>query len=239
VYASYLQQAHSAADGNLDEMLSSAKVRDAAVFVLSGNGSMPVHTCVRLNTILADAGLLQWGTQDEQLQVSVDTSKAFAIASGGSAYIFVNLVGSERSGVVEPEDYSAVVQQTIDAVAELADQDGQPVVRRALEREDLDSLHLDSPESGDIFVQSAPGYCLSDELGFSEILAPSAHMAMAGFDARLPEMRAFLVAAGGGLVSGQTIPHVHVTDIAPTIALVLGFGPSHGTEGRPVEGIWR
>ena len=239
LYASYLQKAHTIADKNLGRLLALVNLADSAVFILSAHGTMPVHTTVHLNTILSNARLLQLKTSHGQNEVDDSKSKALAFASGGSAHIYINLQGREWPGLVAPDDYAKVQQQIIQALEETKGEDGQPVFTRMLKREELDTMHLASSNSGDVFVQAAPGYCLSDELGFKKVLAPSPCCAEEGFAATFPEMNAIFVAAGNNLVSGGVIPAVHITDIAPTVAKALGFQPSATINGHAVEGIWR
>ena len=238
-YASYLQQAHSSADENLGRLLSLVDPEGCSVFVLSGQGTMPVHTSVRLNTILGDAWLQRWETRNGQLEIDGANSQAFALASGGSAHIYINLQGRERTGIVEPDGYADLVQQIIEILEGTLDDDGQPVFARALKREDLDIIRMDAPNCGDLFVQAAPGYRLSDGIGFADVLAPSQLLCATGFDATLPEMRAIVVAADHNVAQGKTIRVVHITDVAPTITYVLGIQPSADVDGRVLDEVRR
>ena len=238
-YAVYLQEAHTTADENLGRLLALVNLADSAVFILSPQGMMPVHTAVRLNSILSNARLLQWKTSQGKDELDEGKSKALAFASGGSAHLYINLEGRERPGIVAPDDYAKVQQQIIQALEGTKDEDGQPVFARVLKHEDLGTIHLDSPNSGDVFVQAAPGYCLSDELGFKKVLTPTLYCAEMGFAATLPEMQAIFVAAGNNLASGKVIPPVHIIDIAPIIAQALHFQSPAAVSGHAVEGIWR
>ncbi len=239
LYAAYRQKAHSVADANLGRLLSLVNVADSAMLVISGHGLSSVHTSVRLNAILKDAKLLYLDTSHEQDTVDEDESKALAFASGGSAHIYINLLGRDQPGLVAPEEYEDIQQQIVEMLEETQDEDGQPVFARILTRDELSRIHLDSPNSGDLFVQAAPGYWLSDALGFEEFLVPSPYGAEGGLDATLPEMHGIFIAAGNDLVSGKPIPPVHITDIAPTIARVLGFSSPATVSGQAIEDIWR
>jgi len=238
-YASYLEKAHKTADDSLGRLLQQVNLADSAVFVLSGEGLAPVHTAVRLNTILKGAGLLQLKTVSGQDEVDDGKSKALAFASGGSAHIYVNLQGRERLGLVAPEELDKVQKQIVQALQETKGTDGQPVFARILKREELKAAHLDSPNSGDVFVQAAPGYCLSDELGFRKTLTAPMYRAAAGFDAALPEMHGFFIAAGDGLAAGVKVPPVQAIDVAPTLAKLLSIPFANTLSGQPVDGIWR
>ena len=237
--AAYLQQAHRMADANLGRLLEAVNLADSAVLVLSGQGLVPVHTTVRLNTILKNAGLLQLRVQDGQDQVDEVKSKALAFASGGSAHIYINLQGKERPGLVTPDDYAKVQQQIIRALQETQGDDGLPVFARILKREELKSVHLESPNSGDVFVQAEPGYAISDELGFKKSMVPASERTAGGFDATLPEMQGFLVAAGDGLLAGKALPLLHATDVATMVGQVLRLRLPNSSAGQAIEGIWR
>jgi predicted AlkP superfamily phosphohydrolase/phosphomutase len=237
--AGYRQKAHAMADENLGQLLSLVNVANSAVLVVSGHGLAPVHTEVHLNTILEDAGLLDLDTSEGQVHMDPNDSQAVALASEGSAHIYLNLQGRDQPGIVAPDDYDKVQQQVMSALTELADEDGQPIFDRALTREQLKSVQLNSPYAGDVFVQAAPGYCLSDALGFEDVLALCAGRAGGALDAALPEMRGIFIAAGASLARGKAIAAVHLTDIAPTIARIMEFEPASTVRGHSVEDGWR
>jgi len=47
------------------------------------------------------------------------------------------------------------------------------------------------------------------------------------------------VAAGRGVAEGRAIGPVHLVDVAPSVARLLGFAPPEGVDGRVLEGIIR
>jgi hypothetical protein len=239
VCALLMQKAHQAADANLGRLLAQVDLAGSAVLVVSGQGLAAVHTSVRLNSVLRNAGLLQLKKVDGEDVVGVSRSKAVAFASGGCGHIYINLQGKERSGLVAPDEYAQVQKQIIQALEGTKSENGETVFARILKHEELESIHLESPNSGDVFVQALPGYCLLDELGFKKVTAASEESAAMGFDATLPEMHGILVAAGNGLASGKTIPAVSATDIAPTIAKILRLQFFYAVDGHALEGVWR
>lgn len=238
-YSIYLQRAHGIADANLKKLLTLVNLADSAVFVLSPYGSMPVHTIVHLNTILLNAKLLQTEAGVGPKHIDASKTKAWAVTSGGHAQIYINLQGRERPGLVGPGDYAKVQDQIVKLLHDTKDEAGQPVFARIVKAEELESLHLRGPSTGEVFVQAAPGYLLSDELGVKQVLAPAPCCASDGFSATFSEMRGIFVAAGSSLASGQTVAPVSVLDIAPTIAQALGIQPAPSVQGRVIEGIWR
>ena len=239
LYASFMDKAYKVADDGLARLLGLVNLANRAFFVVSGQGLGPVHTAVRVNTILKNAGLLQVKVKDGRDVVDEAKSKALAFASGGSAHIYINLQGRERPGLVTPDDYLKVQNEIVQALQEARGDDGQPVFARVLKREELKSVHLDSPNSGDVFVQANPGYCLTDELGYRKAMLPARARAVGGFDSALPEMQGFLVAAGDGLVSGVTVPSMQAVDVAPTVGRALNLRLTETTPGRALDDIWR
>jgi predicted AlkP superfamily phosphohydrolase/phosphomutase len=239
LYGSLLSQAYVIADRNLENLLEVVDLAKSAIFVVSPHGLAPVHTTVNVNTILSNAKLLQLKSGAGPGQVDTSKSKAWAATAEGNTHIYINVQGREWPGVVAPEDYAKVQEQIIAALQETKDETGQPVFARVLKAEELGTLHMESPDVGDVFAQAAPGYYLSDALGAKKVLAPAPCCAAAGLEATTPEMQGVFIAAGDGLAAGKTIAPVSILDIAPTIAQALRFQPAAAVQGQPVAGIWR
>ena len=234
IYRGYYQRAAKLADKSLSIMLEAMDLDSTTVMLVGDHGMAPIHTSVFINTILEQAGLL---TLDSQNYVVVNESKAFAIASGGSAHIYINLTGREKEGgIVTATDYPVVVGQISELLSELVDPaSGDPVFQRVLTRDQLASIGLDHPNSGDIFIQAFPGYALDGWRGNDFIFEPVDYYGQHGYDSSLPEMHPIFIAAGAGVHSmGEIIPPVKVVDYAPTIALLLFFPPAESVDGSPI-----
>ena len=54
-----------------------------------------------------------------------------------------------------------------------------------------------------------------------------------GHDPRRPALHAFFLAAGPGITPGSSLPVIRLTDVAPTVAKILGV-ELRGVEGRAV-----
>jgi predicted AlkP superfamily phosphohydrolase/phosphomutase len=231
---SYSRRSYALVDASLAPLLSEIDLSDTVFLMVSAAAMMPVHSNVYLNTILRDIELQSWrgGT------VNQNQTAAVALASGGSAHIYLNLQGRDRPGIVNPEDYEGLQQRIVDALRETLSAEGEPLFARIQVHQELSRLHLDSRNSGDVYVQASPGYLLSDEVGQEEFLLPSQVGAAGGYDSGLPGMRGSLIAAGDGLARGTRIPALHVVDIAPTIADVLGVRPPATVRGGSLVGIW-
>ena len=236
-YAGYRERGAQIADGGLGQLLAAIDLRDTTILVVSDHGLAPVHTVVHLNIILEQAGFLSF-RESPGFPIAV-TSKALALASGGSAHIYVNLRGRERPGIVPQEEYPTLLDELVRTLSEVRDPNGQPVFARIVRRQEMGGLHLSSPYSGDLFVQAEPGYVLSDEWGKEAAFEPISYYGGAGYDSALGEMHGIFVAAGRGVRKGEAISAVRVVDIAPTVARLLGFGPAEIIDGLALDEIMR
>ena len=236
-YAGHRERGAQIADASLGQLLAATDLKDTTLLVVSDHGLAPVHTVVHLNTILERAGLLSF--QESPGFPIEATSKALALASGGSAHIYINLKGREQPGIVLQEQYPALLDELVRTLSEVRDPSGQPVFARIVRRQEMGTLHLSSPYSGDLFVQAEPGYVLSDESGKEEVFEPTSYLGGAGYDSALGEMHGIFVAAGRGVREGKTISPVRVVDVAPTVARLLGFAPAEIVDGLALDEIMR
>jgi predicted AlkP superfamily pyrophosphatase or phosphodiesterase len=234
LYRDYYDQAAGVADRSLSIMLDAFDLSNSTVFLVGDHGMAPIHSSVYVNTVLEQAGLL---TLDSQNSVVINQTRAFAIPSGGAVHIYVNLVGREKGGgVVAEAEYPAIVDQIVDLFSNLVDPvTGEPVFQRVLARNELSSLGLDHPNSGDVFAQAKPGYALDGWRGNDFIFAQVDYYGQHGYDSSLPEMHTIFIAAGVGVhTPGAVIPPLKVIDYAPTIAMLLSFEPAATVDGSPI-----
>jgi predicted AlkP superfamily phosphohydrolase/phosphomutase len=137
------------------------------------------------------------------------------------------------------EEYPALLDELVRTLSEVRDPNGQPVFARIVRRQEMGSLHLASPYSGDLFVQAEPGYILSDEWGEEAAFELASYYGGAGYDSAVGEMHGIFVAAGRSVRKGETISAVRVVDIAPTVARLLGFAPAEIVDGLALDEIMR
>jgi len=237
-YTGYRERGAQIADASLGQLLAATDLQDTTLLVVSDHGLAPVHTVVHLNTILEQAGFLSF-RESPGFAVDAANSKALALASGGSAHIYVNLRGRERPGIVPQEEYPTLLDDLVRTLSEVRDPNGQPVFARIVRRQEMGGLHLSSPYSGDLFVQVEPGYVFSDEWGKEATFEPTSYYGGAGYDSALREMHGIFVTAGRGVREGEAISAVRVVDIAPTVARLLGFTPAEIIDGLALDEIMR
>jgi len=236
-YRDYYLRSAQIADNSLGIMLEAFDLDTTSLIMIGDHGMAPIHSRVYVNTILENAGLL---TLDSQNYVVVNETKAFAICSGGAVHVYINLEGREKGGgTVSLDEYPEVQGQIIALLEDLTDPEtGTPVFQRVLPRESLADLGLASDNSGDVFAQAVPGYHLDGWRGNDEVFEQADFYGQHGYDSTLPEVRTIFI-AGGGMVptGGDTIPPIHIVDVAPTIAEMFGFEPAPNVDGTAIPAL--
>ncbi len=102
----------------------------------------------------------------------IDWATTRAIATR-ECYIWINLKGRDKTGIVDPKDKYFLEQQIIDDLYNYRDPDnGERVISLALRRKDAVHFGLDSDECGDIiyFVDEGHNHCHGD--GLSTVQGP-------------------------------------------------------------------
>lgn len=138
------------------------RIGDATLIVMSDHGFSSFDRAVNLNTWLLKAGFLTLddprNASDEELFPHVDWSKTLAYSFGLNG-IYLNLMGREREGIIEPgSEADAVVNKIAEKLREARDPDnGKPMVGGlTLPHRDFHGDMLDgAPE---ILVGYMPGY---------------------------------------------------------------------------------
>jgi predicted AlkP superfamily pyrophosphatase or phosphodiesterase len=202
-------------DGELEGLLAClqrAGSLGATAFAVAGDhGVLPVHTAVRPNAFLSQAGLIVTDAKRALLGW-----RAIARSNGGSAFVYA-------------EDDEAAVQ------AREALQEASRSTRafRILSADRMLRLGAD-PEAW-FGLEAEPGYVFEDSLR-TPPLGASASRASGGYLPEQPHMAAGFVAWGAGLRRGVRIPKLAQVDVAPTLARLLGLALGR-VEGRVMVGL--
>jgi predicted AlkP superfamily pyrophosphatase or phosphodiesterase len=211
-----VRRACGAADRAISQVLETVErlgLDDRTAFVVTGDhGSSDVHSQLRPNVWLADAGLM--APREDR-----GDWRATFLASGGSAFLFLR----------DPADGDALwrVREVLAA---------QPPGVRALftvvERDTLDALGAD-PDTP-LALCAAPGVELHESPVAPDLVAKlgAAH----GYLPDVPEMQTGFVAAGAGVRAGAVVPLMALQDIAPIVAALLGI-PFAAPDGVLLPGI--
>lgn len=149
----------------------------------------------------------------------IDWSKTKAVNSRTS-YIYINLKGREPQGIVEPEDYDALVQQIISDLYAYRDPvHGERVVSFAMTREEMDCVGLGGVHCGDIFFQMRPDF------QFEHANCPN-KVTNHGYS-----VGCVCLMAGDGIKAETITRPIRNVDIVPTICHLVGNRPPKDVEG--------
>ena len=165
-------------------------------------------------------------TEDGRLKKEIDWSKTKALAVRGN-YIWLNVKGRDKYGIVEPEDKYALEEQLMQDLYAYRDEYGHRVVYLVMRNKDAALLGLSGPETGDLIYWTVEGTnrchgdCLSTTLGYADT-----------------SVSPIFVAAGAGIKQNlYTQRVIRQVDVAPTIACLLGVRQPAQSEGAIVHQI--
>jgi predicted AlkP superfamily pyrophosphatase or phosphodiesterase len=184
----------------------------SAVAVVGDHGSLPVHTVVYPNVALAKAGLV---TIDPARQDVLSWS-ALARSNGGSAFVYAH---DEREAVL--------ARRALDAEAKRSG--AFRIVPAAV------MLELGADPEAWFGLEAAPGYAFGDE-ALGPRVAAAAVRSAGGYLPGAVETDVGFVAWGRGIRQGVRVPRMGQTDVAPTLARLLGVSLPE-PDGRVLVGL--
>lgn len=157
-------------------------------------------------------------------EVDWEKTRAVQIRSN---YIYVNLKGRDRHGIVDPADKYALEEQIISDLYSYRNELGERVVGLAVRNHDGELLGVNGPESGDIYF--------SVRENFARLHGDSLTTAEGYFGTSVSPI---FIAAGTGIKEHFTTKRmIRQVDVAPTAAALLGVRFPAECEGAPVYQI--
>jgi len=184
----------------------------SALVVVGDHGSLPIHTVVSPNVALAKAGLV---TIDPTRREVIAWS-ALARSNGGSAFVYAR---DEREAVLARRALDGEAQRT-----------GAFRIVPAAEM-----LALDADPEAWFGLEAAPGYAFADAAVGPRVAAAAARSA-GGYLPGAVETDVGFVAWGRGIRQGVRVPRMSQTDVAPTLARLLGVSLPD-PDGRVLVGL--
>jgi predicted AlkP superfamily phosphohydrolase/phosphomutase len=158
----------------------------------------------------------------------VDWAKTRAVQIR-SNYIYINLKGRDKYGIVDPKDKYDLEEQIISDLYNYRDhRTGKRVVGICLRNKDAVIIGANGPECGDIFF--------SIEEGYNRLHGDSITTSYGYFDTSVSPI---FVAAGSGIKSGFTTDrNIRQVDVAPSVSALLGLRYPAQCEGAPIYQIF-
>jgi hypothetical protein len=206
--------------GKIFEALETAGLAASTNVIVTGDhGFMDLHTGVRANALLREAGFL---TIDSRGKLADWT--AVAHPGGGSTPIYLR----------DPSDgaVAARVLATLESAAASRYRGIFNVLdRAALDREEAFPGALCA-------LEAEPGFGFDPDPS-GPVLVAVRSRGLHGHLPSRPELATGLVAAGPGLAAGRVLPIFRQIDVEPLVAHLLGVEPPPGVEGVLVAGALR
>jgi len=106
-FMEYITWSYELANQAVGDVLETMNDNDR-LLIVSDHGMEPVHSMILPNSELEKAGLL---IQDKDGKIDSEKSKAYSVASGAIAHIYINLEDREKNGIVSEEEYAEVQQE--------------------------------------------------------------------------------------------------------------------------------
>jgi predicted AlkP superfamily pyrophosphatase or phosphodiesterase len=200
-------------DNDLYEIIQATKkagIYESTTFVVVGDhGFADVSEAIAPNVVLAGLGFI---TQDK----TGGDWKAMVQNTGGSAAVYLK----------DPRDATTAGQVRGLLTNRSYGQDGKHLYS-IIDKEEL--AKLGGPRDAAYFLEAEPGYMFVGALT-GEFIRKSLVKGAHGYRPDKPEMRTGFIAAGRGVKKGVVLDTIRLTDVAPTVAALLG------TEMKNVEG---
>src|SRR4051812_6547616 len=179
--------------------------RPATVFITTDHGFKKVSKVILPNVVLRKAGLL-----DAKAPQKV-TCDAYAMVQGGLTFVYVT--DPAKRAELKPR-LRALFEKT----------EG---VQQVLDGSEGPSLGMPTPEEnqgmGDLILYAKPTYAFQGALlGDAEVVESKNYLGTHGYPASDPELDGIFLAWGYGIKPGTKLGRVSNTDIAPTMAELLG-----------------
>jgi hypothetical protein len=214
------------------------------VFAVISDHGMPANRkAVSLVNLFKERGWLTL-TPDEQ-DVDWARSKVFL----NQNHLWINLQGRDEGGIVPQEEYHSLRSEVLAAMRDLKDpKTGEHVFSFVLPCEDAPVVGLWGEYIGDLVFCYTGGYRWSGpevlRMGEERVVFPSGganHGPMIPtYETDATSVMAGLLLAGPGVRSGVQNPReeqarICTTDVAPTLAYLLGLKPPAQSEGRVLQ----
>ncbi|WP_139368069.1 nucleotide pyrophosphatase/phosphodiesterase family protein [Priestia abyssalis] len=113
-YMQYVEWSYKLADQVVGQTLDSLGPNES-LLIVSDHGMEPAHSLIQPNKVLKDAGLL---VLDKNGKINHEKTKAYAVASGSAAHVYINLNKREKGGSVTEQEYKAIESQVMELFKE-------------------------------------------------------------------------------------------------------------------------
>lgn len=257
-----IAKAYQQVDENVGKILDCIDPNETLILFVSDHGFTHLDWYPYLKHYLAEAGLLSYSLDHETGDMKVDWSRTKCHPlEPCHAHIFINLKGRDPHGIVDLSDYRKVQQEIISALMDMKNPEtGESIVAVAITKEEAQTLGVYEgggfDRVGDVLFALKPGYMANPFIYRSAIkykdgterIIPNRESNepaalgrnFTGAHLTLPyikEMHAAMILSGPGVRHLERKMPADVTDIAPTVAYILGIPVPRDAEGSVLYDI--
>lgn len=253
-----IEIAYKIVDELVGNLLEKCVDDETIVLFVADHGAIPVWRNANIPLALEEAGLLKykWNETEKEYIINWTETKVFPYME--PPYIWVNKKGRDPKGIVSSSEYESIRDQTIKALEAFRDQDtGERIVKKALRKEDAESLGQNGDRIGDIvYFLNPPFQCFDGRLRDlnaarrkkRQYNQPAAHDAKVCFGAHayfLPDetvgdysISVPMIFNGPGIKIGKNLKKfVDLIDIAPTLSHLLNIPAPENAQGKIINEI--
>ncbi len=168
----------------------------------------------------------------KEIENNVDwsQSRAYFPSAGGRA-IWINLKGREPGGIVEPGDFEALRAEIVEKLKALRTEDGKPVVRLALTREEAyEGAFVD--DAPDIALLAEDGFYFAEGIERPVLRSNGTKNTEKSGNHHVDGIVALF---GEGVRPGLTLDGARIVDVAPTVLHLMGLPAQKDMDGRVLD----
>lgn len=210
-----VREAFARVDADLGKLLEcldrAGSLPGAAIVVVGDRALLPVHTAVRPNAVLLEAGLLRLRAPGV-----IEGWSAVVRSNGGSAFVYAR-------------DEASAVAARLALEAEARRSGAYRIVSAD------EMIRRDADSEAWFGLEGRPGFAFEDSLR-APLLGPSAARAAGGYLEARSDPGPGFVACGRGVRRSLRVPEIHQLDVAPTIARLRGL-ELPDARGRTLVGV--
>ncbi len=211
-----VEAAFAAVDRQLSRLVGclrdAGRLETTALVVTGDHGALEVHTAVVPNAVLARAGLLT----PEEGRVALVSWAAIARSNGGSAFVYA-----------QGTDDALLARRVLSQAAE------ETGAFRVVSADEMSQLGADP--AAWFGLAAKPGFVFTDDAQ-GPLLRPAPVRGAWGYLPDAPGMATGFVGWGAGLRRGVRVSEMRQSDVAPTVAELLGLSLAGG-KGRALVGV--
>jgi len=150
--------------------------------------------------------------------------------------VFVNLAGRNPAGIVDPQDYDAVLQRARDAILAVRDPEtGERPIRDARRRDVIYSgPRVD--RAPDLLLEPATGWHVRRKLSSRRRGKVPLQREQSDVGIHAPD--GILLAAGDGLRPDATLDRAGIADVGATVLALMGLAPAEPLDGCTLDQVF-